>query len=143
MADYSKMIIAADAAHRLTNNQERAIRQALKAIESPAFKAMQELQGNSSVGRMIANIDRNKFLVRGTQGLVAELHRSGVFDQAHKYAEQLALALAAMETYGARISLPRLLPQFSPLEFILTKAGQHGYGHFIRIVCHEFSSCRT
>lgn len=120
MADFSKMIIAADAARRLTDTHGGAIRQAMKAIESPAYKAMQELQGNSAVSRLIADLDRNQSLVRGAQGAVAELQRSGVLDHAQEYADQLAPALAAMESYNARFSLPevkvveRLIDQLTP-----------------------------
>jgi hypothetical protein len=136
MGDFSKMVTAAGVAHRLTDNPEGAIRQALKAIESSTFKAMQELQGNLSVSRIIADIDQNKSLVRGAQGLLAELHRSGIFDHAQKHTQQLAPVIAAMESYNARFSLPeikvaeRLMDQLTPridpriLDSFTFKAGE-------------------
>lgn len=106
MADFDKIITAADAAHGLANTHSSAIEQAMKAVESPTFKAMQDLQDNTSVSRMIADVVRDGSLVRGSQGLVAELARAGKLDQGQNFAEQLRPAIAAMEAYKMRFTLP-------------------------------------
>jgi hypothetical protein len=108
MTDFEKMLVAANAARRLTDTHGGAIREAMKAIESPLYKMMQELQSNSSVSRMIADITRDGSLMRGSQGVMAELARAGLFDQGQKFAEQLRPAAAAMEAYQQRFTLPEL-----------------------------------
>lgn len=106
MTDFEKIFVAANAARRLADKHGGAIRDAMNAIESPTYKVIQELQGNSSVGRMIADITRDGSLLRGTQGVMAELARAGLFDQGQKIAEQLRPAVAAMEAYQQRFTLP-------------------------------------
>lgn len=108
MTDFEKMLVGANAARRLTDTHGGAIRQAMQAIESPSYKAMQELQGNSSVSRMIADITRNGSLMRGSQGVVAELARAGLFDQEQKFAKQLRSVAEALEAYQQRFTLPEL-----------------------------------
>lgn len=108
MTDFEKMRVAANAARILTDTHGGAIRDAMKAIESPAYKVMQELQGNSSVSRMIADIARDGTLMRGSQGVMAELAKAGLFDQRQKFAEQLRPAAAAMDAYQLRFTLPEL-----------------------------------
>lgn len=108
MTDFEKMLVAKQAARRLTDTHSGAIKEAMKAIESPSFKVIQELQGNSSVSRMIADITREGSLMRGSQGVMAELARAGLFEQDQKFAEQLRPAAAAMEAYRLRFMLPEL-----------------------------------
>ena len=108
MTDYSKKILEADSVRGLPNNQRGPIKNALKTIESPAFKTFQDHQVNQAISRIIADIDRNKPLVRNLQGLMDELQKSGVFARAPKYIEQLAPALAAIESYNARFSVPKI-----------------------------------
>jgi hypothetical protein len=108
MTDFEKMLVAEQAARRLTDTHSGAIKEAMKAIESSSFKVMQELQGNSSVSRMIADITRDGSLMRGSQGVMAELARAGLFEKGQKFAEQLRPAAAAMEAYRLRFTLPEL-----------------------------------
>ena len=66
-------------------------------------------QPNSSVSRVIADMAQNQFIMRGAQGLLAELHKSGAFDQAQRYADQLATPNAARESYNAQFLLPKIM----------------------------------
>lgn len=108
MVDISKLSQAAREAEYLNEHHYGAIEAVRCIADSPVTQAIQELQENSSVSRLLADMERNERLMRITQGPLEELRRTGVFDQTSHLYEKYRSVQQMIDMHNDRFTLPDL-----------------------------------
>lgn len=113
-----------------------AFEMARKAAESPLLNASKAMEGNSAVQRMLADIEKQRTLIRSVEGPLAELRHAGVFDLSSPWQQEFKRTQQMMADYSSRFILPdmseavRLAQEFhqGPMAEMLNRYSEQAAG---------------
>lgn len=85
-----------------------AIEAARQIADGPIIQAINDLQENSPVNRLLADIERNENLIRAAQGPLEELRMAGFLDSTSDLKERYLTARNVIDEFEDRFSLPEV-----------------------------------
>lgn len=108
MIEISSMDVFTSRALEEMERNRNILKSAAEAMESPLVKAARAMETNSSIQRMLADVERQQRLVNSLEGPLAELRASGIFEEVTKWQGEFERTQQLMADYHSRFVLPDL-----------------------------------
>ena len=108
MTDISDLNLFSRRVLEETERNRDLMKSAAEAMESPLVKATRAMESNSSIQRMLADVERHRKMVNSIEGPLAELRASGIFEDASKWQGEFERTQKLMADYHSRFILPDL-----------------------------------
>lgn len=106
MTDISDLNLFSRRVLEETERNRDLMKSAAEAMESPLVKAARAMESNSSIQRMLADVERHRKMVNSIEGPLAELRASGIFEDASKWQGEFERTQKLMADYHSRFILP-------------------------------------
>ncbi len=106
MIDIKNLDKAIRDAQSVIERNHSTFERAREAAESPLLNVAKAMEGNSVVRRMLADIEKNRTMIRSAEGPLAELRRAGVFDSSSPWQQEFKRTQEMMADFSSRFSLP-------------------------------------
>ncbi|MCR4308010.1 MAG: hypothetical protein NUV80_05600 [Candidatus Berkelbacteria bacterium] len=119
-------------AQSLTESNRSALERALEAAESPLLNTIRAIESNSTLQRMLDDVENHRALIRAAEGPLAELRKAGVFDPSSPWQKEFVRTQELMASFNNRFILPdigetaRLAQEFSqgPMVELLNRCSE-------------------
>ena len=106
MIDFSDMDLVSRRALEGMERNRDLMKSAAEAMESPFVNAVRAMESNSSIHRMLEDVERHQKLMHSIEGPLAELRAGGIFDEVSQWRGEFERTQRLMAEFHNRFILP-------------------------------------